>query len=122
MRFIAVAIALGVAAAAPATLHAHEHFRIVGVITKLTATEMDVKNKEAKTYTVDINARTVVKRDKDKTELGLSALKAGQTVVVDAYGDDEFDLEALDIRIVPPIGSPALASRERASASQALSK
>ena len=105
MRFIALTIALGVAAAAPATLHAHEHFRIVGVITKLTATEMDVKNKEAKTYTVDINARTVVKRDKDKTELGLSALKAGQTVVVDAYGDDEFDLEALDIRIVPPLGT-----------------
>jgi hypothetical protein len=105
MRLVAVAVAIALGVAAPAALHAHEHFRIVGVITKLAATEMDVKNKEGKTYTVDINARTVVKRDKDKTELGLSALKAGQTVVVDAYGDDEFDLEALDVRIVPPIGS-----------------
>jgi hypothetical protein len=94
----------------------HEHFRIVGVITKLSSTEMDVKNKEGKTYTVDINKKTVVKRGTDKTELDLSVLKVGQTVVVDAYGDDEFDLEALDIRIVPPIGSPSLARVERASA------
>ncbi len=88
---------------AVASAGGHEHFRIVGVITRLVATEMDVKNKEGKTYTVDVNKRTVVKRDKDKTELDLSALKTGQTVVVDAYGDDEFDLEALDVRIVPPI-------------------
>jgi hypothetical protein len=84
-------------------LRAHEHFRIVGVITKINATEMDVRNKESKTYTVDINKKTVVKRDKEKTELSLSALKVGLTVVVDAYGDDEFDLVALDVRVVPPL-------------------
>ena len=84
---------------------AHEHFRIVGTITKLSATEMDVKNRESKTYTVDINKKTIVKRDKEKKELGLAALKVGQSVVVDAYGDDEFSLEAQDIRIVPPLGS-----------------
>ena len=111
MKLIQVTIALFLVAIGPASIHAHEHFRIVGVISKLSATEMDVKNKESKTYTIDINKKTVVKRDKDKTELGLSALKVGQTVVVDAYGDDEFDLEALDIRIVPPIGSPQAQSR-----------
>ena len=83
---------------------AHEHFRIIGTITKLSATEMDVKNKDSRTITVDINKKTVVKRDKDKTELDLSALKNGQSVVVDAYGDDEFDLEAVEIRIVLSIG------------------
>jgi hypothetical protein len=86
------------------SVSAHEHFRIVGTITKLSATEMDVRNRESKIYTVDINKRTIVKRDKEKKELGLTALKVGQSVVVDAYGDDEFELEAQDIRIVPPIG------------------
>jgi hypothetical protein len=104
MKPIAI-IAIVALAAGAASLSAHEHFRIVGTITKLSATEMDVKNKESKTYTVDLTKKTVVKREKDKTELGLSALKVGQSVVVDAYGDDEFDLEALDIRIVPPIPS-----------------
>lgn len=100
----ALAIVILVMTAPAASMSVHEHFRIVGTITKLAATEMDVKNKESRTFTVDINKKTVVKRDRDKTELGLSALKVGQSVVVDAYGDDEFDLEAVDIRIVPPIG------------------
>jgi hypothetical protein len=103
MKVFMIAIAVLVALAA-APLSAHEHFRIIGTVTKLAATEMDVKNREGKTYTVDINKKTVVKRDKDKTELDLGALKLGQSVVVDAYGDDEFDLEAIEIRIVPPIG------------------
>lgn len=102
IRTLAIALLL---IAASTSLSAHDHFRIVGVITSVKDTELDVKNKESRTFTVDINKKTVVRRDKDKTELPLSALKVGQTVVVDAYGDDEFDLEALDIRIVPPIGS-----------------
>ena len=121
MRCIAI-VALLVGVEAGATLPAHEHFRIVGVITRLSATEMDVKNRESKTYTVDINKKTVVKRDKEKTDLGLSALKVGQTVVVDAYGDDEFDLEALDIRIVPPIGSPIVAAVRPARDTQVRSR
>jgi len=32
-------------------------------------------------------------------------LKVGASVVVDAYGDGEDDLLALDIMIVPPIGA-----------------
>ncbi len=102
MKTVLIIAALCAISPGPA-LGAHEHFRIVGVIIKINATEMDVKNKESKTYTVDINKKTVVKRDKEKTELGLSALKVGLSVVVDAYGDDEFDLEALDVRIVPPL-------------------
>jgi hypothetical protein len=105
MTFVLLIATLCGLAPGPARLAAHEHFRIVGVITRINATEMDVKNKESKTYTVDINKKTVVRRDKEKTELGLSALKIGLTVVVDAYGDDEFDLEALDVRIVPAIGT-----------------
>ena len=104
----AMAIAIVVTTVlASASVAAHEHFRIVGTIVSIRETEMDVKNKESRTFTVDINKKTVVRRDQEKTELQLSALKVGQSVVVDAYGDDEFDLEALDIRIVPPIGKGA---------------
>jgi hypothetical protein len=100
-RLIAVALLMSTGFAGAAG--AHEHFRIVGTITRLAATEIDIKNKDSKTFTVDVNKKTVVRRDKEKTELELSALKVGMSVVVDAYGDDEFDLEALDIRIVPPL-------------------
>lgn len=98
--FIVVAMAVG---AVP--LSAHEHFRIIGTITKVTDREMDVTNKDSKTFTIELTKGTIVKRDKEKAELPLGTLKVGQSVVVDAYGDGESDLEALDIRIVPPIGS-----------------
>lgn len=102
----ALAILAVVAMAGGASmLSAHENFRVVGTITKVTDRELDVKNRDSKTYTLDLTGRTIVKRDKEKDELALSALKVGQSVVVDAYGDDENDLEALEIRIVPPIGS-----------------
>jgi hypothetical protein len=88
-----------------AALSAHEHFRIIGTITNVTDREMHVKNKDSKTFTIRLTKRTIVKRDKDKAELAVSVLKVEQSVVVDALGDNESDLEALDIRIVPPIGS-----------------
>jgi hypothetical protein len=34
--------------------------------------------------------------------VALSELKVGQSVVVDALGDNESDLLAIEIRIVPP--------------------
>jgi hypothetical protein len=36
-----------------------------------------------------------------------TALKVGQSVVVDAYGDREDDALAVEIRIVPPIRGAA---------------
>jgi hypothetical protein len=89
---------------APPALSAHENFRIVGAITKLTAEELDVRNLEGRSFTVDINERTVVKKDKDKAKYKIDQLKVGQSVIVGAWGDDEFSLEALEIRIVPPLG------------------
>lgn len=87
------------------SLSAHENFRIIGEVTRVTDRAVDVKNRDSKTFTIELTKRTILKRDKEKAELPLSVLKVGQSVVVDAYGDSEFDLEALDIRIVPPIGA-----------------
>lgn len=39
----------------------------------------------------------------DKKEVPLSELKHGRSVVVQALGDDETDLLALEVRLVPDI-------------------
>jgi hypothetical protein len=83
------------------SLSAHWPFRVVGTITRVSDTNIDVKKGD---QAIRINrAWTTVKRDKDETELTWSVLKVGQTVVVDAEGDSESKLDARDIRIVPAI-------------------
>lgn len=80
---------------------AHEHFRVIGTITKLDTKQFEVKDKTGKLWTIYVDKKTKVSRDNKAAVV--AALKIGQSVVVDAYGDDESDLLALDIRIVPPI-------------------
>lgn len=80
---------------------AHEHFRVIGAITKLDPKQFEVKEKTGKLWTIYVDKKTKVSRD--NKPVALAALKVGQSVVVDAYGDDESDLLALDVRIVPPI-------------------
>ncbi len=47
----------------------------------------------------------VARVSRDKKKVDAAELTVGLTVVVDAYGDSEEDLLALEIRIVPPIES-----------------
>ena len=82
---------------------AHEHFRVIGTITKLDTKQFEVKDKTGKLWTIYLDKKTKVSRD--KKPVAVAALKIGQSVVVDAYGDDESDLLALDIRIVPPLAA-----------------
>ena len=82
---------------------AHEHFRVIGTITKLDTKQFEVKDKTGKLWTIYLDKKTKVSRD--KKPVAVAALKVGQSVVVDAYGDDESDLLALDVRIVPPVGT-----------------
>jgi hypothetical protein len=84
-------------------LRAHDSFRIVGTITKLADTELSVKTKESKTFVIAVKKYTDVWRDKKKVDA--RELKVGVSVVVDALGDTENDLEAQDITIVPEIKS-----------------
>jgi hypothetical protein len=99
MLLVAAAVALGAA-----RLFAHDHFRVIGEITKHQNSRIDVKNRDLKTTTVRLDKQTEITRDTKKVDL--SELKVGQSVVVDAYGDSEADLLALEVRIVPPIRSP----------------
>lgn len=90
-------IALGLTAPAAA----HEEFRVVGEITQSKNTVIEVKMRDGKTAAVHIDGQTKITRDKAGADA--KELKAGQFVVIDAYGDDFTDLLALEIRLVPPI-------------------
>jgi hypothetical protein len=81
-------------------LIAHDEYRIIGKVTRLTQSSIAVENTNSKTMAARIDKQTEITRDKKK--VALSELKVGQSVVVDALGDNESDLLAIEIRIVPP--------------------
>jgi hypothetical protein len=104
-RRICLLLVLAGVVSGVATAVAHEKFRIIGTLTKVESKEIGVKKKDGKTTSISMDKQTKVLVDKKK---GVVAdLKVGQSVVVDAYGDDEFDLLALDVRIVPTIAPKA---------------
>jgi hypothetical protein len=80
---------------------AHDEYRIVGTVTKADKTQVQVTTAQRKTYKVKLDSQTLISRDKKK--VSVAELKAGATVVVDALGDSEADLLAVEIRLVPPI-------------------
>ena len=86
-----------------AAIHAfaHDEFRIVGTISKVERTQLQVTTAERKTYKIKLDSQTLISRDKKK--VAANELKAGRTVVVDAIGDSEEDLLALEVRLVPAI-------------------
>lgn len=84
---------------------AHDEFRFIGSLSKMNSagTRLSVtfmENGKEETVEVAITAKTAITRDK-KT-IARTALKVGLYVVVDALGDDYDDLEATEIRVVPP--------------------
>ena len=80
---------------------AHDEFRIIGTLTRVQAQEIDVKQKDNKTITIKVDKSTSVTRD--KKEVPATELKSGRSVVVTAFGDDESDLLAAEVRLVPDI-------------------
>lgn len=82
---------------------AHDEFRIIGELTRVQEHQIDVKQKDSRTVPIAVNKDTLITRDKKK--VAASELKKGQSVVVDALGDDLTDLLALEVRIVPAIAS-----------------
>jgi hypothetical protein len=102
MRRWVLAIAAVVALTAAAPAFAHDNFRIIGTLAKREKFAIQVKDAAGKTTLIKLDKQTEVSRDKKKIDA--AELKAGLSVVVDAYGDSEADLLALEIRVVPPIG------------------
>ena len=95
-------LVLAVGAAAPPA-SAHDNYRIIGIITRVTSTTLDVKQtRDGRQFSMRMDRATLVKRDKEK--LAVSELKPGLNVVVDASGDTIDDLLVSDVRIVPAPG------------------
>ncbi|MGE0362906.1 MAG: hypothetical protein AB7R67_19495 [Vicinamibacterales bacterium] len=84
---------------------AHDDYRIIGTITRVTATALDVKQtKDGKTIAMTMDSATLVTRDKKKVER--AELRTGLNVVDDAQGDSLEDLAVLEVRLVPPPTKP----------------
>lgn len=88
-----------VGSAAP--LGAHEEFRIIGTLERHQNSTIAVRKNTGKTVSIRLDKQTAISQDKKKVDA--TALKVGQSLVVDAYGDTEEDSLAVEIRIVPPI-------------------
>jgi len=101
MKFINMLVIAMVAAFSAMPAVAHEEFRLVGVITKLEKTSLQLKRDGDKSVNLKLDSQTKITRDKKK-----AAAKVGDTVVVDALGDSFADLSALEVRIVDAKGKP----------------
>jgi hypothetical protein len=102
-RFMLATLATVTVGLAPAL--AHDDYRIIGTITRVTATALDVRQtKDGRTIAMTTDSATLVTRDKKKVER--AELKTGLNVVVDARGDSLEDLVVLEVRLVPPPAKP----------------
>ena len=101
MRFVVAAVFVLTAGYA----FAHDTFRVIGTVTKAASSSIEVKTKEGRLTAMRVDKQTEISRDKKKVDA--KELKAGLSVVVDAYGDslEDSDLFAIEIRIVPPIAA-----------------
>lgn len=100
-KYFALIVSATLFSAVPVS--AHEEFRVVGEITLAKSGQIDVKMRDGKVAAVKLDGQTKI--TKDKAPADATGLKAGQFVVIDAYGDDFNDLLALEIRLVPPIAA-----------------
>jgi hypothetical protein len=100
MRRLAIAVVC-MACCLVAAASAHDEYRIIGTVTKVSATSLDVKqSKDGKTISMRMNTETIVTRNKKKVDR--AEVKTGANVVVDALGDSMKDLLVVEVRLVPP--------------------
>lgn len=101
IRRLTVLFVVLVLAGGAVRLAAHDEFRIVGTLERHQNSMIAVKKNTGKTVSIRLDKQTAISQNNKKVDA--TALKVGQSVVVDAYGDTEDDSLALEIRIVPPI-------------------
>ena len=100
MTRLSAAVVIAAICAAP--LSVHDRYRIIGIVTKITADEITVKQaKDHSLVEMDHDKKTKVTRDGKAAKI--TDVKIGSTVVIDALGDSILDLVVLEIRLVPPI-------------------
>ena len=93
-----IAILLTVIGVAAATaLLAYEELRVIGRVTQVESSSLRVKTKEGKEISIATDRKTAYLHDQKKTDA--SEVKAGQSVVVQAHGEND-NLLASEVRIV----------------------
>jgi hypothetical protein len=97
-RIPALAAAVALFAAVPAL--AHEDIPVAGQVTAVTAKAIQVRTKEGRVVTLEIDGNTRVMRDGKR--LGAKDVKVGQTVKALGFGDSAADLVAIDVTITAP--------------------
>jgi hypothetical protein len=98
-RFMMVAVRVALTVGTSA-LFAHDDYRIIGVVERVTAKTIDVKQtKDGKVISMQLDADTIVTRDKRKVDR--AEVKVGLHVVVDARGDSLDELTVVELRLVP---------------------
>ena len=103
-RLIATLTAMTIVALSATPVAAHDEYRIIGTVTKITATQIDVKQvKDGQVISIKIDEQT--KATRDKKPAALKDVKTSGSVVVEALGDSLKDLLAIEIRLVPAIPS-----------------
>lgn len=85
-------------AAAPAS--AHDEMPVSGQVTAVTAKAIQVKTKDGKVVTLEVDGNTRVM--KDGKRLQPKDLKVGQSVKALGFGDNHNDLVAIDVTITAP--------------------
>ena len=80
---------------------AHEDFRVIGTLMDHQNSNIAVQSRDGSMTSIRLDKQTLITRDSKTVDA--AELAIGLSVVVDAYGDSEEDLLALEIRIVPPI-------------------
>jgi hypothetical protein len=101
IRRLTILFVVLVLAGGAARLAAHDEFRIIGTLERHQNSTIAVKKNTGKTVLIRLDKQTAISQNNKKVDA--TALKIGQSLVVDAYGDTEDDSLAVEIRIVPPI-------------------
>jgi len=108
-RSALIALMLCAASAVARPTSAHDEFRFVGTVVTLELSEnrfsMRFQEFDKTVVTVQIAFTPKTEVTRDKKPVPRASLKPGTSVVVDALGDDYDNLEAIAIRVVPPVKS-----------------
>lgn len=87
IRVIAAAALAVVLVVSPAVAHEGHVHKVMGTVTSVQGSHVEVKTTEGKTVSVTLDDKTTVTRGKEK--LDASAIKVGERVSIDAMQDKD---------------------------------
>ena len=99
MRKLLLSLAVLSVLVAGAPAAAHDEIEVAGQVTAVTAKTVQLRTKDGKAVTLEVDSNTRVKMA--GKALSLKDLKVGQSVKALGFGDSLTDLVAIDVNIQP---------------------